>query len=1526
MSAVTIKNFAEHLATPTVNLKLAKAITEFAENQFLNPEQLPDVVWRLFLNRTRKQDFIDALESYELRIWWADVVFKVIQHTNFNLADMFVQRTVEHPDKILFQDMSLARPAKWTYSQISIYTQQIATFLYSIEKQPRVALFLENSVDGASADIACLSFGIFVTPLNVHFNAETLAYIFNLLKINIVISDNAEHLSLVLHAQQKTEHHFTTIVTDADVAVNADFLLQREAKKITPEQAENYLANIPKKPVNQVATTMFTSGSTGMPKGVSFSIYNIVSKRFARAAALPQTGVNEIFICYLPLFHTFGRYLEMTGAMFWGGTYVFAGNPSAATLLNLFPKINPTGFISVPVRWQQLYDQCIKETEKLDSEEKRQEIVRKVVGKNLHWGLSAAGYLDPKVFRFFQRNGVSLNSGFGMTEATGGITMTAPWEYEENSVGKPLPGMMTRLTHEGELEIKSHYLARYLEDAGPDDLIPYPHQDDYWLPTGDIFKIAENGQHQIIDRVKDIYKNSKGQTVAPGIVEKKFVAVPGIKRTFLVGDGKPYNVLLIVPDFDDSLMTSASESFNSQEYFHQIVMTANRDLAPYERIINFSVIDRDFTAEHGELTAKGSFKRKAIEANFKELIQELYKSDIIVLKVNDIPVKIPRWFFRDLGVLESDIIVNDGKLYNKQNSKSLTIKPHRLENTITVGDLAYTINNGTVDLERMVRQPKLWLGNPELIRFSPCKESFDLPLKHYSGQVFLPDEPRHIYNQAQMPVISGIRNSELIFLNNLLSEILHHSSDTALRSLLQIEKMFADFDKTKADAIRRRIEALDWHEDEKIRVNAYRILLAEDPQPDYSEVIPAFINSGKSFITEESVKEIARSGFGRSQLDALRKRLYAYRIGLIWPADKQRIKHFENIFKLLYNFGVENPNYYGVIRSEFACWILLKQDPELSKRAKLYFDKLYKGFTKSITENSHKYERAEWEKRIVFDEGINLDDQYEIISKLSSTHFLKQTISTVFDGHVFDLTQVIQSGIWISRVKSFRATKHYRLSIRTKQGMHFDVYIVLDKKINTPQGLETLYRTIALSGHPNGNPVIAEFGCTNPVEGIVSSRYLNELTAWDKIRAVAELQDAGYIEEFNIWRKLFIRAMATFYRAWDNTCRSILPGFISPSNVVLPENDFSDNTKVVSLSGWKESETILQLVLAMFRNFYQKTEAHYPGLRKHLKRSWMYHAVVETFGETNALELLQNLLVELDNYTDKSERDIAEIREQLLKYIEGFDNSIYLPLALFNAIDRYTHWRRKNKTARAKAQEQTIAELFELYKLDRYPDLVRYKFYRETYFAESTPVILEKFDVLLGKMSADPSVLPVQLIELSELNSIITEETDLRLFGKMVFPTIREEQKIDLIIAYSAVEEHVVIRTTLKDKNEVEYTMREPADPSEVGALYRLFYKENYPKEISKMDKHFVVTDANEQVIAGLCYKILDDRIVLIDGMAVTSPLHNRGLGSAMMSDFFSRMKATGVRLIKAHFLFGNYYMKHNFVIDKKWGALVKEL
>ena len=1187
----------------------------------------PPKVFHDFLDYSSKSDFLLALQTVENRLRWSEVVFRLLQHTNYSLHDLLMQRVTEHPDHILFRDMLGPTSTDWTYRQIYQHLREIATVFYKMtEETPRLAIFSDNCLEGACCDLAALCFGIFSSPMNMHFSEEVLIHNFNLLGINIAVVDSSERAKVLQKVSEKTGIPFR-IFTLFSLHENesGQACLQEECKRITHNETEGLLASKGFKNTNEVATTMFTSGSSGMPKGVSFSIYNIVSKRFARAAALPEVG-NQTFLSYLPLFHTFGRYLELMGAIFWNGTYVFAGNSSSETLFNLFTEVNPTGFISIPLRWQELYDRCQEKIGNIDKIELQEQAVRMVVGSRLSWGLSAAGYLDPKVFRFFNHFNINLCSGFGMTEATGGITMTPPGKYTDGTVGIPLPGINTRLTKESELEISGHYVGRYLEDAGPGDIISYPYDpaQDHWVKTGDIFSIDEQGFFKIIDRIKDIYKNNRGQTVAPQVVEKMFHQVPGMKGCFLVGDNRPYNVLLIIPDPSDPIFNSL-EKEKLTEYFHQIVTAANARVAPYERVVNFALLDRDFSIERGEITPKGSFNRKIIEKNFSELIESLYISNVISIESDGFTVLIPRWFYRDLGILDNDIVLLDDRLKNRRNNLFLTVK--RLENNdFRIGDYSYRISSGKIDLGIFARQPALWLGNPELISFCPVKEGWDISMGDIDRFITFNREKRYDDHDLPQP---NIRNGELIRINHLLCRSFYFDEGTSVTATDELGQLFSNADIRVTSLLLLRFEALAYHSSEEVRALAYRILLLLSPDPDKINHIPAFIESGLSFLNEESIKKIASGNFGKHRLDALKRRLYWYRQHLIWPADEQHRAQFESVLNMLYRFAVTNLEYYVSVRAELSRWILHKKDPWLSKKAEELFDHLALYFEKTMEEKIPRYPLVEWSRLLVFEHGILASEKRWITETFMYSTVFQESVILAFNEPHFDLDEISDRGIWVVRLQAHKEFKHYRLGINTKKGKHYDLHLVMSENPDFKPNPETFYWLASLAGFPFGPSVAPLLGSSRPPLGILTTQYISGLTAWDKIREYSEIHQSLGSLKLNAWKKTFITALSAIFKACQHSGFQIVPGVVSPSNVMVPELDFREGGKILSLTGWSEYTNTLSIVAPMVEDFYCKTNALYPWCRKQLEISWIFDACIEALGKSEARNFLQKLQSDL---------------------------------------------------------------------------------------------------------------------------------------------------------------------------------------------------------------------------------------------------------------------------------------------------------
>ena len=1480
-------------------------------------------LWRAYLDQSGDRRFLLALGTAAARVRWAETAFHAIRQADYRLAQLLERNVARFPGRTFLQENIGRGAVRWSYAQVERQTRAIAAALFELEPVPRVALLSANDLQGALCDLACLIHGIFISPLDVHSDEETLHWIFESLGINTVVVDSAARCGLLTRVATRLGRPLHLVTLREAPGDHDEISLAQAVARLDHERTNAILAGQPQRPLLEVATVLFTSGSTGMPKGVSFSEYHLVSKRFARHAALPEVGEDEKLFAYLPLYHTFGRYLELLGMLYWGGTYVFANNPSTATLLAGLAEHAPTGLISIPLRWQQIHERCLELLDR-DPDANPARLLRRLVGPRLRWGLSAAGYLDPRSFRFFQQHGIALCSGFGMTEATGGITMSPPGDYRDDTVGIPLPGITLRFGASGELELQGHYVARYLDEAGPGDLIDP--DEDYWLPTGDIFEPLQGGHVKIVDRIKDIYKNSKGQTIAPRRVEQKFTSVPGIERTFLVGDGRTHNVLLIVPRRDDPVLKTATEGGDMYAYYGRLIAAANQDLVPCERVVNFAVLDHDFSSEAGELTPKGSYRRKVIQDNFSDTIESLYRSKTVKLADEALTVLVPRWLYSDLGLLETDLHFEDGRLKDERLGRSLRVAPSGEAGWVRIGDLEYKLSEPVVDLGLFCRQPWLWLGNPALVAFCGVKAGWDIPLRGVERTLRLPGPAEHGADspaKAPRAPLGQLRSTSLVAAHQQVQRAFFAPLDQALAAVEELGTIIARSNQNLAALLRRRLEALATHPAEALRCAAYRMLLLDEPLLDYNEAFPAFIASQLTFLDRASIDALARSDLKPQRLQALRQRLASYRLHLQWPATASTRAQFESIFQLLVDFVLHHPDYFVPIRAELAAWALLDQDPALAATAHGHLVRLIDWFDQQIDADPVATDRCEWERRLVFENSISAPERERLFEALTDGNFFRKSMLLVNEVGAFSLATVAEAGIWVTKILTSADFRRYRLSINCEQ--HYELQLVVRYALPNQAQLRGDLYAMAMAGYPFDSPVLPSFGHWQPDGLFASVGYAPDLTVWEKIRQYASGGDSpGRRGWARHWRKLFVRGLTTLFAAWEASERRIVPGCISPTNVVVPELDFRESAVVLSLTDHAPYQTPRDLLTPMVLNFYHRTVAHYPWCAQYLDRDWIFDAALGALGIERGVAWVEELLADLEAAGSPAGWPDAASRAR--HYLVRRAEEPLIPLPLDNAVDQFERWRSTNPTAPAAAREDVVLQLLSSYRIERYGEWGRLQLYRMTLFAEAPEEVALAFDLLLRQMSENPATPASQLVELSDLQEAVQDSRWRQILNRMVFPGSTRPHSLKVDRLGREERSLVVVRSEIVDRPGARYQVRPPLDPAEIGRLYRLFFNEKFPQRVREDDQYLVAIDSHEQIVGGLCYRISEDRVAAVDAMVIARPVQRRGLGRALLDDCCTRMHEQGAEIVKVHVLLRELATRQGFLEDPRWGGLVRGL
>ena len=758
-------------------------------------------------------------------------------------------------------------------------------------------------------------------------------------------------------------------------------------------------------------------------------------------------------------------------------------------------------------------------------------------------------------------------------------------------------------------------------------------------------------------------------------------------------------------------------------------------------------------------------------------------------------------------------------------------------------------------------------------------------------------------------------------LNSIIINALYGNEKQILEALEEINVLLLKCEHKIINLLSRRLEALATHPKFSVRSKAYKILLFNKPDIDYNKYLPAFINSGLPFLNKKVIENIFSENVESFNLDAFRQRLDAYRKGLSWPANEQTREQFKRILDLLVNYVHSNTAAYPEVRVELVSWILLKQDNAISNYAYEIFNQLAKWYEARFHLSQYEKPIANWKQKVIYQDHISTDERKRIEKILYRSTFLKEAFILIFNQTHFELKEVLDEGIFISTISASANRFLYRISVNTKNHKHYDLIILIKPDITRKEVLDTIYLMIKISSSTEGLSVLPRLGNFRSKLGVISFAFINDLNVWERIRMwnsnLSSFKKKDY--EFEL-KLIFIRSMGAFFKVLKNSDYSVVPGNFSPSNAVVPENHFKRGALIISIAGWTNYKGPKEFILHLYNNFYQQTYAHYTSSRGLIKVSWLFDACLEALGEKDGSRFLTE-------FADNSKNILpGELAIGIGDYLMDRKNVPYIDSYMLTAIKNYKDFVDQNSASTKEARENFINNLVTLYRIDKYSELNKFIFFRETYFSNAVDEIKLLLDKLIDSLFRYPDEPAVNRIELVELHEILSEENDKRVLNNLILPSIN--QKFELITEDNLQEKEIVLKTEINDSFGLKYTVRKPFSAFEIASLHKLFILDNYPVKIDPSLKYLMITDneEHETIVGGLCFKIQYMNVAHLEGIVISKPYRKRDLGGKLIEDFCNRLEADGIKTLTTHFYLRSFFEKFNFKIDSRWAGLVRTI
>ena len=375
----------------------------------------------------------------------------------------------------------------------------------------------------------------------------------------------------------------------------------------------------------QLATILYTSGTTGEPKGVMLSHGNLISNARATLEAFGHEP-EDLRLCWLPLSHVFARTCDLYITLVAGTSLALAEAPE--TVMANCKQVRPTLMCGVPYFFEKVQRTLCEQ-----GREQEPQALADAFGGRIRALTSGGAALPDHVARFYHQRGVMLVQGYGLTESSPVITVSTPRHMKIGTVGRPVPGVEVRIADDGEILTRGPHvmLGYWNKPQATAEAIR-----DGWLHTGDLGELDPDGYLRITGRKKEIIVTAAGKNVAPVYLEALLTEDPLIQQAMVVGDGRKFLAALIVPAPEalraEIIARRIPVSTPAEALRHPQVLALNEEhirarlaaVSHYEQVGKFTLLPRAFSIDQGELTPTLKLRRGVIQEHFAREIEAMY--------------------------------------------------------------------------------------------------------------------------------------------------------------------------------------------------------------------------------------------------------------------------------------------------------------------------------------------------------------------------------------------------------------------------------------------------------------------------------------------------------------------------------------------------------------------------------------------------------------------------------------------------------------------------------------------------------------------------------------------------------------------------------------------------------------------------------------------------------------------------------------------------------------------------------------